>query len=189
MKKIDGLPRTAYIIHCCKVLEDAAEYESDLVLVTIIRLYGFVEMLNAAIMSRLYANGISAPIWMQVASIQRELETYWATVPDSLKENGDQSPFPAWCSWRLTLNSNGNEQLPRHKHIPLPSLPPQTPLHLLLPRTHWPPPHRHALRLVSKSQFQDRLFMCSSCSEYVPPLLSVSLLPNIYESKYTNLNL
>lgn len=88
MKKIDGLPRTPYIIHCCKVLEDAAEYESDIVLITIIRLYGFVELVNTAIMNRLHANGISAPIWMQIASIQRELQAYWATVPTQMKENG-----------------------------------------------------------------------------------------------------
>lgn len=44
--------------------------------------------------------------------------------------------------------------------------------------------------MVSKSQFQNSLALCSSCSEYVLPLLlSISLHAIIMKIKYTNLNL
>jgi hypothetical protein len=87
MKRVEGLPRTPYIMQCCKTLEDANEHESDLVLVTVIRLYGFVEQSINWVTNRLVANEVNAPIWMQSASLRGELNTYWSSVPDNLKNN------------------------------------------------------------------------------------------------------
>lgn len=87
MKRVEALPRTAYIIYCCKVLESAAEHESDLFLVTMIRLYGFVESVTNSIMNRLNASDSTAPVWMQIASLRRELDLYWASVPPQVKRN------------------------------------------------------------------------------------------------------
>lgn len=87
MKRIEVLPRTAYIVYCCKALESAAEYESDLFLVTMIRLYSFVESVANSVTNGLNASDLTAPVWMQISSLRRELDSYWASVPSHIKSN------------------------------------------------------------------------------------------------------
>jgi hypothetical protein len=92
MKRIEGQPLSPYIIHCCKVLGDAREHESDLTLVAMIRLYGFVEQVISSVTNRLNATEISAPVWMQIAGLRKDLHTYWATLPPQIK-NDRSYPF------------------------------------------------------------------------------------------------
>jgi hypothetical protein len=86
LKKIEGLQYSPYIEYCCQALLEAAEYESDIILVALVRVQAIIETANRNLLSR-GRPGEKAPVWMHVKSSQFELQTYWNSLPPNVQQN------------------------------------------------------------------------------------------------------
>ena len=80
---------TKYILECCLKLEEAREYQSDALLVQLVRLQEIGYRMGRSFP---YDNSHTsrrpdAPVEMFVRAWQRELETFWATLPTELLQN------------------------------------------------------------------------------------------------------
>ena len=85
---------TTYILECCHKLEQAGEFESDVILVRLVRLqeiryrmgHSFPYDGSHAVSSP------DAPTEMFVRMWRRELETFWSTLPIEHRENCELTP-------------------------------------------------------------------------------------------------
>ena len=87
MKRIDSLQHTPYFDSTCQSLFEAAEFESDLILVFAARCQALV-----AAMTRITTNGLGsaevrAPISMHVKSAKADLQSYFLALPPHLQEH------------------------------------------------------------------------------------------------------
>ncbi|RDW87937.1 hypothetical protein BP5796_03631 [Coleophoma crateriformis] len=86
-KKCEGLQHSAYLEFCCQLLTEAAEHESDLLLVALVRLHSLVEPLSKNLSSRLFNDESKAPIWMHINSVRVAIQHFWDSLPSSLQQN------------------------------------------------------------------------------------------------------
>jgi len=88
-KRTEGLQHTSYIDYNCQILQETAEQESDLVLVSMVRLKSVVDSAYRYIPFKgiPQRNETQAPVWMQMKSARSEIEHYWASLPPNLQQN------------------------------------------------------------------------------------------------------
>lgn len=88
LRRVESLQPTPYIYHNCKVLYGSAEYESDLVLVSLVRLQCIIESFQRTILSASVAHGESKmPAWMYIKAARAELQDFWMSLPPELRSN------------------------------------------------------------------------------------------------------
>jgi hypothetical protein len=89
IKKIDGLPISPYIEYSCQVLQDAAELDTDLILVACVKLQAIVESINGnTTMRSPSSDGHKAPLWMHTASGRSDIQNVLDSLPPNLQNNG-----------------------------------------------------------------------------------------------------
>lgn len=82
VRKIESLQHTPYLDYCCKNLEEAREYPSDLVLVAATRLQCMSESIQRSLLVK-----NEGPIIPSV--IRAELVSYWQSLSEELRSNGE----------------------------------------------------------------------------------------------------
>ena len=102
IKKIDGLEHTPYLDHTCQFLFEAAEYQSDLILVFMARTYIITTSMSRNLCSNLVPASVDirAPLSMQAKSAKTDLQNHLLALPPDVQEHS-QSPFQS----RLYLHS------------------------------------------------------------------------------------
>ncbi|KAH8654456.1 hypothetical protein BGZ60DRAFT_154530 [Tricladium varicosporioides] len=87
-RKTEGMHQSTYYEYCCKVLQEAAEWESDFVLVALFRLQTMTETFwrNLSIRSAVLEGG-RAPNWICVKAVRTELEQFWASLAPNVQQN------------------------------------------------------------------------------------------------------
>lgn len=80
---------TLYILECCHELEEAGEYQSDVVLAQLVRLQEIWYRMSRSFPydESLASRRPDAPIEMFVRAWQKELETFWASLPVESQQN------------------------------------------------------------------------------------------------------
>lgn len=80
---------TAYILECCDKLEEAAEYQSDAILVQLVRLQEIRYRMGRSFPydESHPSQGLDVPIDMFVRAWKKELETFWACLSAELQQN------------------------------------------------------------------------------------------------------
>ncbi|CAG8954323.1 hypothetical protein HYFRA_00005946 [Hymenoscyphus fraxineus] len=80
VRKIENLHHTPYLEYCCKILEDAGEFPSDLILVAATRLQCMSESIQRSLLVK--NEGPIIPSCMRA-----ELVSYWQSLSDELRSN------------------------------------------------------------------------------------------------------
>ena len=107
VKRIDGLQNSPYVEYNCVALSDAAESESDLVLVASVRLEILVDSMNRHFFLRDPENdGAKGPVWMHVRSMREELHSYWRSLSPELQRNSQYSSRNFQIVVEVTNNLN-----------------------------------------------------------------------------------
>lgn len=80
---------TSYILECCHKLEEAGEYQSDALLVQLVHLQEIRYRMGRSFPydDSHGSRRPDAPVEMFVRAWQKELETFWASVPSELQQN------------------------------------------------------------------------------------------------------
>ncbi|KAF6218798.1 hypothetical protein HO133_005341 [Letharia lupina] len=80
---------TSYILECCHKLEEAGEYQSDVVLAQLVRLQEIWYRMSRSFPydESLASRRPDAPVEMFVRAWQKELETFWASLPVESQQN------------------------------------------------------------------------------------------------------
>jgi hypothetical protein len=85
-KKIDSVRDSPCIECSCQMLLDAAEYESDTLLVASVRIQRVVESMNRIVTNAPSSSEPKAPIWMHVASLRNELQSIMSKLSPSARD-------------------------------------------------------------------------------------------------------
>ncbi|RDW72822.1 hypothetical protein BP6252_06729 [Coleophoma cylindrospora] len=85
--KCEALQHSAYLEFCCQALTEAAEHESDLLLVALVRLHSLIEPISKNLSSRAFNDESKAPIWMHINSVRVAVQNFWDSLPSSLQQN------------------------------------------------------------------------------------------------------
>lgn len=91
-KKPDAFMNTTYLDHCCRVLEERMEYESDQLVVLLVRTQQLSQSISMTLAFR--NNQDSVPLPLIVKSFQHEIRQLRSTVPEYLEDNGQYSSHP-----------------------------------------------------------------------------------------------
>ncbi|KAG0651383.1 hypothetical protein D0Z07_1617 [Hyphodiscus hymeniophilus] len=120
MKKMDGLDHNPYLDYTCQFLFEAAEYQSDLILVFMARTQALVASMNRALQYNLVAGSvdIKAPLSMQAKSAKADLQSYLMALPSNIQEHdlvrrtyhNAEVFFYEPCLHRSSFLSNQNSQ-------------------------------------------------------------------------------
>jgi hypothetical protein len=86
--KHEGLQYSSYIDYTCQVLEEAVEQDSDLVLVSLVRMQCIVDAAYKNLSTKSTADDIRAPAWMHIKAARSQLEKYWALLKPDIQQNG-----------------------------------------------------------------------------------------------------
>jgi hypothetical protein len=98
VKKYEGLQYSPYIEYACQVLEEAAEQDSDLVLVSLVRMNCIVDSAYKSLPIKTAGDGIKAPVWMHVKAARSELQKHWDSLrPDVQQHRRLPSPLSYKC--------------------------------------------------------------------------------------------
>jgi hypothetical protein len=81
VKRHEGLQHSPYIDYTCQVLEETADLESDLVLVSLVRMQCIVDSAYKSLPLKCAGENIKAPVWMHIKAARAELQNHW----DSLR--------------------------------------------------------------------------------------------------------
>ena len=89
-------PFTGYLNQCCDALLEAHEYESDKLLVALVRMQRLVDRVHAVFpnpeadseASRMF----SAPLHMAIATIRKELDALVEKAAPEIENNGESGP-------------------------------------------------------------------------------------------------
>ena len=84
---MEGLRFSAYIEYCCDVLTEAAEYESDILLASLVKLQHIVEPINKTLIDKAKKDETKAPIPMVVKLVHAELQNFWTSLPPRIQQN------------------------------------------------------------------------------------------------------
>ncbi|CAG8981366.1 hypothetical protein HYALB_00013895 [Hymenoscyphus albidus] len=96
VRKIENLHHTPYLEYCCKILEDASEFPSDLILVAATRLQCMSESIQRSLLVK--NEGPIIPSCMRA-----ELVSYWQSLSDELRSNGAYFETNARSSWLIDI--------------------------------------------------------------------------------------
>jgi hypothetical protein len=92
-------PYTNYIGQCCQMLLDAGEYESDKLLVALVRMQRVLSRVSAAFPNPEVENPMQsvfyAPLHMTMSTTRIELDAFIKGQPEELKTN---------CEWKRRWN-------------------------------------------------------------------------------------
>src|SRR5258708_7074844 len=91
VKRHEGLQYSPYIEYTCQVLEEAVEQDTDLVLVSLVRMQIIVDMAFKNLPLKSAGDDIKAPVWMHVKAARADLQKHW----DSLRPDIQQNCKPA----------------------------------------------------------------------------------------------
>jgi hypothetical protein len=78
--------------HCCDRLLTASEHDSDLLLVALVRIQSIIEALYRDL-SHNHAEAQRAPTWMHLASVEKDLEKLWTSLPSKLQSNRESASY------------------------------------------------------------------------------------------------
>lgn len=86
---------TTYILECCNKLGEAGEYQSDAVLVQLVRLQDIRYRMGRSFPydESHGSRRPEAPVDMFVRVWQKELETFWASVPADIQQHSRSTLF------------------------------------------------------------------------------------------------
>jgi hypothetical protein len=88
IKRIDGLEHTPYFDNTCQSLFEAAEFESDLILVFMARCHAVVASVNRNTLNGGFGStDIKAPVSMLATSAKADLQSYLTALPPHLQEH------------------------------------------------------------------------------------------------------
>lgn len=87
VKRHEGLQNSPYIEYTCQVLEEAAEQDSDLVLVSLVRMQCIVDSAYRGLPFKIAADDVKAPVWMHVKSARSELQKHWASLRPDIQQH------------------------------------------------------------------------------------------------------
>lgn len=89
---------TSYILECCHKLEEAGEYQSDALLVQLVRLQDIQYRMGRTFPydESLVHRNTDAPIDMFVRAWQKELEAFWASLPSDAQQNRELALQKPW---------------------------------------------------------------------------------------------
>ena len=84
---------TNYILECCQKLEEAGEYQSDSLLLQLVRLQEIQYRMGRSFPYDEYhgARRPDLPVDMFVRAWQKELQTFWASMPAETQQNSKPS--------------------------------------------------------------------------------------------------
>lgn len=114
---------SAYIEHSCQVLTEAAEQESDIIIVAMVKIQAFVDLTYRS----LHAKGFTdwpkaAPAWMHVKSAQAQLQTYWESLTLEVQKNRKFFPglkFSLRWLIKSFIKSHGHYESSRFRSLTL----------------------------------------------------------------------
>lgn len=78
--------------YTCTILEEAQEHQSDLLLVSLVRLQNIIEPVNRLFLDKMRVDESSVPVWMVVKLVQTELESLWTSLPPSIQQDCKPPP-------------------------------------------------------------------------------------------------
>jgi hypothetical protein len=109
IKKTEGLQTSPYIEYSCQLLQEVAEYETDLILVACARLQSIIESVNRNLANRpSSSDGQRAPLWMHATSVRTELQNVLNSLPSNLQSHR-QYKFPPFISSTLRCGSRSHQ--------------------------------------------------------------------------------
>lgn len=88
LKRIDGLEHTSYLDYTCQSLAEAAEFESDLILVFMARSQYLVSTMSRSLLSGGPGpDDVKAPPSMHAKLAKADLQKFFMALPSSLQEH------------------------------------------------------------------------------------------------------
>ncbi len=100
-KKIDIFMNTAHLELCCKALENACEYPSDVFLVKLVKIQQLAQSISVTMAFDPTQPAMQLPMTMVVQSFQDQIRVYRDSLPDYLKDNGSFHPtLQAQAIWK-----------------------------------------------------------------------------------------
>ena|SRR6187402_942936 len=93
---MESLQYSSYLEYCCHTLTEANEYESDLVLASLVRMQYILEPINRSFAATTIADEVKAPVWMIVKSARAELQRFWGSLPVQIQQNRGYTRY-AYC--------------------------------------------------------------------------------------------
>ena len=87
VQKHEGLQNSPYIEYTCQVLERSAEHDSDLVLVSLVRMQCIVESAYKNLPVKIAGDETKAPVWMHVKAARVEVQKQWDSLRPELQQN------------------------------------------------------------------------------------------------------
>jgi uncharacterized membrane protein YcgQ (UPF0703/DUF1980 family) len=93
VKRHEGLQYSPYIEYTCQVLDEAADQDSDLVLVSLVRMICLVDSAYKSLPIKTTVDDIKAPVWMHVKAARSELQKHWDSLKPEVQQHRRQ-PFP-----------------------------------------------------------------------------------------------
>jgi hypothetical protein len=87
IKRHEGLQNSPYIQYTCQVLEEAAEYDSDLVLVSLVRMQVILESAYKSLPIKIAGDETKAPVWMHIKAARAELQKHWDSLKPDVQEH------------------------------------------------------------------------------------------------------
>ncbi len=85
---MEPLQYTSYIKACCEALAETREYESDTLLLYLVRLQHIALKINQSLNDPMFLQLNKVPIQMHVKMLQEELESFKFLLPPGLQQNG-----------------------------------------------------------------------------------------------------
>jgi hypothetical protein len=119
VQRHEGLQNSPYIEYTCQVLERSAEHDSDLVLVSLVRMQCIVESAYKSLPVKIAGDETKAPVWMHVEAARVELQKQWDSLRPEIQKNRTLSSLlVVQLLMKNTISTHTNE-LTRLKHISL----------------------------------------------------------------------
>jgi hypothetical protein len=87
VQRHEGLQNSPYIKYTCQVLEQSAEHDSDLVLVSLVRMQCIVESAYKSLPVKILGEETKAPVWMHVKAARVEVQKQWDSLRPELQQN------------------------------------------------------------------------------------------------------
>ena len=87
IKRHEGLQYSPYIEYTCQVLEESAECDSDLILVSLVRMQYIVESAYKGLPLKSSADDIKAPVWMHVKAARSELQKHLDSLRPEIQQH------------------------------------------------------------------------------------------------------
>ncbi|KUJ23485.1 uncharacterized protein LY89DRAFT_663914 [Mollisia scopiformis] len=87
VKRTEGLNFSPYIDFCAQTLEERAEHESDILLVSLVRLECIITPVDNLLTKKSFADDYRAPISMHIKAVRTNMERFWVNLSHSIQQH------------------------------------------------------------------------------------------------------